>query len=214
MIRLTRWLLLLHIQTMISYIKGKLVEKNPTNIVVEAQSVGYEVHIPLSTYSRLPNVKDIVELKIYLHIREDGWQLFGFSSREEKELFKLLISISGIGPKVALTVLSGIGIDNFKEAIVGRDIAMLTSISGIGRKTAERMLVELKEKVTVSKDVVSVGTLDVVEKDDVTKDAITALLSLGYKEKQAQEAITQAIKKEGREGATVEKLIRFALMYV
>ena len=154
---------------MISFLKGTLIEKHPTAVIVESGGIGFEIVIPLSTYSQLPIVNERIQLHMHLHIREDAWQLFGFWTAEERALFKLLVSISGIGPKLGITILSGIGIANFKRAVVQRDIASLTGISGIGRKTAERIIIELKEKITIDKECMTDEALPLIETEDVFK---------------------------------------------
>ena len=200
---------------MISFLKGTLIEKHPTAVIVESGGIGFEIVIPLSTYSQLPIVNERIQLHMHLHIREDAWQLFGFWTAEERALFKLLVSISGIGPKLGITILSGIGIANFKRAVVQRDIASLTGISGIGRKTAERIIVELKEKITIDKECMTDEALPLVETEDVlVKDSVTALVSLGYKKQQALTGVKKILAQENKEQLTVEDVIRRSLQYI
>ena len=201
---------------MFNYFRGKLVEKHPTVVVIDIGGIGYTVLIPLSTYSQLPQVHEEVMLYMHLHIREDAWQLFGFASLREKELFKLLITVSGIGPKLGLTILSGIGIENFKRAVINRDSAFLTSISGIGKKTAERIIVELKEKITFDEATETEHAVAVACDigETLLEDSVTALISLGYKRNEAQKAIKKVVREVGKSDFTVEELIRRSLTYI
>jgi len=199
---------------MISCLSGILIEKNPTRIVVSTAGVGYELFIPLSTYSFLPEVNQEVALLTHLQVREDAWQLFGFSDSEERELFKLLISISGIGPKVGLTVLSGIGADGFKRAVVDRDLAALTAISGIGKKTAERIIIELKDKITITEKAACTDIPDEWQASDLMNDSLNALMALGYKRSQAETAVKKVIRNNDDEAKTVEDVIRLSLQMV
>jgi len=200
---------------MISRLSGILLEKHPTQIVISTGGVGYELFIPLSTYSLLPEVNQEVSLLTHLQVREDAWQLFGFSSPEERELFKLLISISGIGPKVGLTILSGIGVDGFKRALGERDLAALTAISGIGKKTAERIIIELKDKITyVTDQTTSVDETGTRNGSDLLNDSLNALIALGYKRNQAEAAVKKVMKNRDDEARSVEDVIRLSLQMV
>ncbi len=196
---------------MFNFLSGKLVEKHPTRIVLLCGGIGYEVSIPLSTYTELNDVDSEIKIKTHLHIREDNWQLFGFCSDEEKEMFKLLISISGIGPKVALNVLSGIGIDQFKQSLVDKNVVALTAIPGIGKKTAERIIIELKEKVKVAPGKSDSNVSEEYGSDPIYDDAVMALISLGYKKNDSQKAIDKALKKMPENNIVMEDLIRTAL---
>ncbi|MBU1862977.1 MAG: Holliday junction branch migration protein RuvA [Candidatus Omnitrophica bacterium] len=201
---------------MFAFLEGTLIEKHPTVAVVAVDGIGYELLIPLSTYSKLPEVNQTVKVLTHLHVREDAWQLFGFWTVEEKELFKLLITISGIGPKLGLTILSGIGVTNFKQAVINKDNTTLTAVSGIGKKTAERIIVELKEKIKLDEE--TLGRLSPATafstEDALTEDSLTALISLGYKRHEAQAAVKKVIAKEGSDNLSVEKLIRKALTFM
>ncbi len=200
---------------MLHYVKGKLTTKQPMQVVLETGGMGYEVVVPLSTYSQLPDVGVETTLLTHLHIREDAWHIFGFYSEEEKELFKLLIAVSGIGPKLAITILSGIGIPNFKSAIVSRDTAQLTAISGVGKKTAERIIVELKEKIVLNeKDAGDLASPFNNTDDLLVEDSVIALVALGYKKVDAREAIKKVLGKKVLPEVTVEGLIRGALQYI
>lgn len=192
---------------MISYLEGKLIEKSPTLAVVDVNGVGYGVNIPLSTYEKLNNIGERVKLLTYQHVREDTLQLYGFLTPEEKETFKLLLTVSGIGPKSALGVLSCISVEDFQRSILEEDIDVLTSISGIGNKTAQRLVVELKEKLGK----MDLKRLKVGERIDTEEDeAISALVSLGYTRLEAKRAILQVMgKSKGK--LSVEELVKKAL---
>jgi len=192
---------------LISYLEGRLIEKNPTLAVVDINGVGYGVNIPLSTYEKLNNIGERVKLLTYQHVREDTLQLYGFLTPEEKETFKLLLTVSGIGPKSALGVLSCISVEDFQRSILEEDIDVLTSISGIGNKTAQRLVVELKEKLGK----MDLKGLKVGERIDTEEDeAISALVSLGYTRLEAKRAIQQVMgKSKGK--LSVEELVKKAL---
>jgi Holliday junction DNA helicase RuvA len=197
---------------MISYLHGKLAESLPTQITVDVNGVGYEVFIPLSSYDRLPQPGQSIRILIQLVVREDSHTLYGFMTAEERDLFKLLVhSVSGIGPKTAINVLSGISVTAFKGAVVNNDIKTLSSISGVGKKTAERMVVELKDKIGI------VGAWEaqsakraLTAEEQLLNDAILALISLGYKQLDAHKTIRAAMDKLGSK-AGVEELVRQAL---
>ena len=161
---------------MIGYIKGKILEKKPSRLLVETNGVGYSVHIPLSTYYTLTD-RDYAELYIYTRVREDDISLYGFATQEEKELFEKLISISGIGPKLALTLLSGLSIDEFYETIELQDAKRLNRIPGIGNKTSERIILEMKDKIKRRPErLLPQHTVN----EDLRNDLIAALSNLGY----------------------------------
>jgi holliday junction DNA helicase RuvA len=179
---------------MIAYLQGQLVEKLPTQAVVDVHGVGYEVLIPLSSYDKLPQLGQTVKLLTHLAIREDAHVLYGFMTGSERELFRSLINnVSGIGPKIALNVLSGMPVEAFRSAVANSDIKSLAQISGIGKKTAERIVVELRDKIGAS------GPLDVGASarvlggaDQTLNDAILALVALGYKQNEAFEVAKAA----------------------
>ncbi|MBI2870373.1 MAG: Holliday junction branch migration protein RuvA [Candidatus Omnitrophica bacterium] len=194
---------------MFSYVKGILTAKTPTQAVIEAGSIGYELMIPLSTFDGLPFVSSEVTLLTHFHVREDAQQLFGFLTRGERDLFKLLISVTGIGPRIALTVLSGISVSAFRQAVIDNDMTLLTSISGIGRKIAERILVELRDKVGLEPAMdAGLGSAQ----DVVLGDAVNALVSLGYKHQAARQAVEKSLR--GARDLTAEELVREALKFV
>lgn len=198
---------------MIAYLEGRLVEKNPTQMIVDVNGVGYCVNIPISTYDRLGELGSKVKIITYQHVREDSLQLFGFYTPEEKWLFELLISVNGIGPKTGLGILSFVSVEDFHQAIMEEEIDFLTNVPGIGRKTAQRLVVELKEKF---------GKLDLKKESRVNtqgqtdaqieQEAILALCSLGYSRYEAKKAIDKG--KEGiKEKLSVEELIKRALRF-
>jgi len=197
---------------MFSYLQGILAEKSPTQIALDVGGVGYEVFIPLSTYSRLPDKGERLLLQTYVSIREDAHQIFGFSTLEEKNLFRLLIGVSGIGPKLALTVLSGLALEDLKRAIAYEDLATLTSVHGIGRKTAERLVIELREKILVETKPEQKKTPGTGSRDEaLVEDTILVLLSLGYKKPQAQDAVKKALSSSQGKKLSVEELVRLTL---
>ena len=192
---------------MYRYIEGKLVFKEPAQAVIDVGGIGFEIIIPLSIFHDLPAAGEPVRLLTHFHVREDSQQLFGFLTGEELELFRLLLTVSGIGPKSSLAILSGIGAEDLKYAIVNQKQDALTAISGVGRKTAERIIVELREKVgawhamPVQKKEVS---------SEIAQSGISALTQLGYKKQEAQEAVRKVL---GRGGQTmnVSELVKESL---
>lgn len=196
---------------MITSIKGILTEISPTDITIDVNGVGYEILIPLSSFDRLPKVGSECKILTYLHIREDIHQLYGFMTHEERDLFKLLITVSGIGPKTALTILSGMDIESLKAAIVSGDTNLLSEIPGIGKKTAERIIVELKDKIGG----ISIKLPRPVPKDEelVLNDAVRALVNLGYKQSSSQAAVEKALA-ETKGKLELEELLKKALKYL
>ena len=195
---------------MITFLEGTLVEAWPTHVVVGVGGVGYHVLVPLSSYDRLPPLGQPIKILTHLQVREDAHVLYGFMSHAERDLFRLLVAhVSGIGPKTALDVLSGTTIANFKAAVVAGDAALLARTKGIGKKTAERIIVELKDKVGIAAawEAASAAHAPTPEETQVN-DAVLALISLGYKQVDAHQAVKQAWDKGGRE---VEMLVRQAL---
>lgn len=175
---------------MIAHINGKLILKSPDSVVIDVGGVGYEVFIPLSTFYKLPELNETVALKVHTNLREDAIQLYGFLTIEEKEAFQVLISVSGIGPKLARNILSGIAVGDLVQAISASDKARLSSIPGIGNKSAERLILELKDKVKniTRADVKSAGA----PLDSLSSDVISALDNLGYRSALAEEAVKKA----------------------
>jgi len=199
-------------------LRGKLVESLPTQAVVEVQGVGYEVLIPLSSYDRLPAPGTEVFLLTHLAIREDAHLLYGFLTAAERDLFRLLIhTVSGIGPKIALSVLSGMSISAFRSAVAAGDVKALSSVQGVGRKTAERIVVELRDKLggfgsagAVSAPVSGGSAVPARVEDTRGTDAVAALMALGVKPAEAHDSVRAALAMLGAE-ATVEQLIRACL---
>lgn len=200
---------------MIGYLNGKLVEKAPTHILLEVNGIGYEVNIPLSTYDKLGQIGSSIKVHTYFHVREDVQRLYGFVTEEERELFRLLISVSGVGPKVALAMLSGSSVEVLKSALANADIAMLTQIPGIGKKTAERVALELKEKIGAVPSLVAGQDRSGKSKEELLlNDALSALVSLGYRPTAAREAVQKALSSILKDDLSVEELIREVLKLV
>lgn len=195
---------------MIAFLTGRLAYKAPTHLTLDVQGVGYEVHIPLSTYYALPNLDEVAALNIHTHLREDAIQLFGFLSQSEKDAFLLLTTVSGIGPKLALGVLSGLPLIELVRAIQSEDVDKLATIPGIGKKTAARIALELKEKVVK----IQCGLVPTVEEPAVQSgpydDALSALVNLGYRPQDVKDALKR-ISKTVESQAGLKELIREGL---
>ena len=190
---------------MITQVRGRLVEKNPTEVVIDCNGVGYLLHISLNTYSALPSNENVV-LYTHLSIREDAHTLFGFINKTERAIFKFLISVSGVGPSIARTMLSSMTSEEIQQAIASENVAVIQSVKGIGAKTAQRVIVDLKDKIlkTFDIDEVSVGV------NNTNKDeALSALEVLGFNRKQSEKVIAVILKDSPNE--TVELLIKKAL---
>jgi len=196
---------------MITFLQGNVVEKHPTRAVVEINGVGYEVFIPLSSFDRLPAAGESCRILTYEHIREDIHQLFGFMTDPERQMFLLLMSTSGVGPKIGLAALSGMSVREIKAAIVQGDVKRLSSISGIGKKLAERIILELKDKIDEAEALAAVAGAESATPEDLrTRDAVMALIALGYKQDGARKMITDALR--GAKGEmSVEDVVRKAL---
>jgi Holliday junction DNA helicase RuvA len=178
---------------MIAHLRGKLIARHPNQVIVDAMGVGYDVTISVPTFSELPPAGAEVALHIHTHVREDQISLYGFLRPEEKHLFEKLISVSGIGPKLAITILSGMPTDEMTSAIRGNDVVRLTKIPGIGRKTAERMVLELRDKLPpVGTDQVHV----IPSLSAVQEDVLSALMNLGYQRPSAEKALS-TVEKNG-----------------
>jgi holliday junction DNA helicase RuvA len=188
---------------MIAHLRGKLIARHPNQVIVETMGVGYDVTITVPTFSELPSAGSEVALHIHTHVREDQIALYGFLRPEEKQLFEKLITVSGIGPKLAITILSGMPADDMTGAIRGNDIARLTKIPGIGKKTAERMVLELRDKLppTGRDQVNMIPSLSAIQ-----EDVLSALQNLGYQRAAAEKAVT-SIEKDG----SFDKMFRAAL---
>jgi Holliday junction DNA helicase RuvA len=189
---------------MIAHLRGRLIAKHPNQAIVEAGGVGYDVTISVPTFSELPAAGAEVSLHIHTHVREDAIALFGFLRPEEKQLFERLISVSGIGPKLAITILSGMPTPDMVAAIRGNDVARLTRIPGIGKKTAERMVLELRDKLEHFGATPAAPPVSPVE-----EDVISALMNLGYQRATAERALAAAARKDAQPGFDV--LFRDAL---
>jgi Holliday junction DNA helicase RuvA len=197
---------------MITFLDGTLAEALPTQIVVAVQGVGYQVLIPLSSFDRLPAPGSAIKILTHLQVREDAHILYGFMSAIERDLFRLLVNnVSGIGPKLALAVLSGMSVSNFKAAVVHSDVGSLSKISGVGKKTAERIVLELKDKLGVAAawEAASAENAPTPEQAHVN-DAVLALISLGYKQVDAHKAVKQALASASAD-QSAEELVRAAL---
>ena len=192
---------------MITFIEGSLVEKHPTRAIINVNGVGYETLIPLSSYQKLPSEGEAVKLLTYFHVREDAQQLFGFMDRNEREIFCLLISVSGVGPKIGLSALSGLNPNDLKRAIIESDLKMLGTISGVGKKMAERLALELRDKFSEGETLYALSGSG-ENTSHKMQDAVSALTALGYKEGDAFKMVDRI---KGKENLEVEALIRKAL---
>lgn len=192
---------------MISYLKGTLQHKSPGLIVVEVGGVGYEVNLSLPDYESLPPEGQEIMVHTYLHLKENKLGLYGFLGKEERELFLLLISLSNVGPKSALRILSKTSPSRLKKVIGKGDLNALTSIPGIGRKTAQRLILELREKIGIEEIETEPG------KEEMVRDAVSALISLGYTITEAREAVRKALEVSTKK-TDVAKLIKESLRYI
>jgi len=195
----------------ITFLEGRLTNSLPTQAVIDVNGVGYEVFIPLSSYDKLPSPGQPVRILTHLHVREDAQILYGFMTAAERDLFRLLVNhVSGIGPKLALAVLSGMSVNHFKAAVVNADVAALSKISGLGKKTAERIVLELKDKVgvTAAWEAASAAHAPTPEQAQAN-EAILALIALGYKQVEAHRIVHDLQEKERDKSA--EELVKLAL---
>ena len=199
-------------EAMITFLVGKLAAALPTQATIDVNGVGYELLIPLSSYDRLPAVGQAVQVLTHLHVREDAHILYGFMSAAERDLFRLLVNnVTGIGPKLALAVLSGMTVGNFKTAVVNGDVASLSRISGLGKKTAERIVLELKDKLGVAAawEAASATHAPTPEQSQAN-EAVLALIALGYKQVDAHKAVRDLQEKQP-EVKSAEELVKMAL---
>jgi Holliday junction DNA helicase RuvA len=196
---------------MIASLTGRLAFKAPTYLVLDVHGVGYEVFIPLSTYYGLSNLSESTSLSVHTHVREDAIQLFGFLTSQEKDAFVLLTSVSGVGPKLALSVLSALPVSDLVSSIQSGDVEKLTTVPGIGNKSASRLVLELKDKIGKLHPGLAAGN-DVPRQgqDAVFDDALSALVNLGYRPQDAKEALKQ-VKKANAESMALKDMIREAL---
>lgn len=197
---------------MITFLAGKLASALPTQATIDVGGVGYEVLIPLSSYDRLPPVGQAVHILTHLHVREDAHILYGFMSAPERDLFRLLVNnVSGIGPKLALAVLSGMSVSYFKSAVVNNDVASLSKISGLGKKTAERIVLELKDKLGVVAAWEAASAAHAPSPEETqANEAVLALIALGYKQVEAHKTVRDLQEKQP-EVKAAEELVKLAL---
>ncbi|MGH9474906.1 MAG: Holliday junction branch migration protein RuvA [Terriglobales bacterium] len=186
---------------MIAYLHGVVHERRPARVVLEVHGVGYELQVPVGTYAQLPPLGAETSLHVYTHVREDAMQLFGFASLAEKQIFEKLITVNGVGPKLALAILSGLAPDALAAALHAGDHARLTSIPGVGRKTAERLVIELRDKVAAP---VATGAGAPPAGSGAVTDVLSALVNLGYAEPLALKAVQRA--HATRPGASFDEL--------
>ena len=197
---------------MIVFLDGVVEVKQPAKIVMNVGGIGYEIFIPISSYDRLPLIGETCRVIIHEHIKEDSHTLYGFMSDEEKSMFEALISVSGIGPKLGLSALSGLSVRELKLAVIDGDIKRLSSISGVGKRMAERMAVELKNKVSLAESLEAIaGESENSLQMQKTKDALMALIALGFKEERARNSIVKISDKEDISTLDVEQIIKMVL---
>lgn len=190
---------------MITHLRGKLVEKNPTYVVVECGGIGYFAHISLNTFSKIPD-NEAVFLYTYLSVKEDSHTLFGFAEKLEREIFKLLISVSGVGPSIARTMLSSMSTDEIQHAIASSNVGVIQSVKGIGAKTAQRVIIDLKDKIVKT---FGLDEVSVVQSNTNKDEALIALEVLGFNKKQSEKVLDRILKEDAEE--SVESLIKKAL---
>jgi Holliday junction DNA helicase RuvA len=197
---------------MITFLHGKVVETLPTQVIVDVGGIGYEALIPLSSYDKLPPPGREIRLLTQLVVREDSHTLYGFMSSAERDLFRLLVNnVSGVGPKIALNILSGISVTAFRGAVANSDVKALSQISGVGKKTAERIVVELKDRIGMAGAWEAASAQRALSPEDQkTNDAVLALIALGFKQVEAHDAVRHAQPTLGPQ-ATVEDLVRACL---
>jgi Holliday junction DNA helicase RuvA len=196
---------------MITFLDGKLISALPTQAIVDVSGIGYEVFIPLSSYDKLPTVGQPIRILTHLAVREDAHVLYGFMTAPERDLFRLLVNnVSGIGPKLALAVLSGMSVNNFKAAVVNSDVVLLSKISGLGKKTAERIILELKDKLGVAAAWEAASAIHApTPEQEQANEAVLALIALGYKQVEAHKAVRDL--QEKGEAKSAEELVKLAL---
>ena len=196
---------------MIALLSGILIEKTIAQCVIDVRGVGYRIVVPLTTFYELPEVGQPVVVHIHTHVREDAFSLYGFHSREERAVFQLMISVSGIGPKLAVNILSGIAAGELIRAVTTDDLKRLTGIPGVGKKTAERMILEMKDKAAkFGRETVPAGAVALKTGDQVKDDALSALVNLGYKGSAVKE-IVDRIMREAPEAPSLDQLLKRAL---
>ncbi len=193
---------------MIAFLKGKLIHKDPTHVVMEVSGVGYHVHISLQTYSEIKDQENIL-LYTHLNIREDAHVLFGFSKEGERKMFQLLVSVNGVGPSTAIVMLSYMSIEELRSAIIHDDATTLQKIKGIGGKTAQRVIIELKDKLKKDYDEI-IPSATGVRHNTLRNEALSALITLGINKSAAEKSVDGVLKKSGNT-LTLEDLVKQAL---
>ncbi|HEX6983023.1 MAG TPA: Holliday junction branch migration protein RuvA [Balneolaceae bacterium] len=196
---------------MIAYLKGKIHAKSPGQLILDVHDIGYQLEISNQTFDELPSEGETVKLLVHHHITDSDQRLFGFLSQNEKNLFELLITVKGVGPKLGLTILSGLPAEEITGAIVQKDKAALSQISGIGKKTAERMILELKDKMSEMVDATYSKSSSTIS-GNLKGEAISALQSLGFKKRDAEQAVIMAAKSNGSKN--VQDLVKKALSHL
>ncbi len=194
---------------MIAHIRGQLIEKNPGVVVIEANGIGYRVFVSLHTFYDLPGAPQTVQMYTHTHVREDAFQIYGFSTLLERELFRILLGVSGIGPKLAINILSGISAPELLQSLSTGDLSRLTSIPGVGRKTAERMILDLQEKARQAEARLPVPQRPPAAADEMAEDVVSALVNLGYKKGQAEKAVERVLQEIP--GAKLEEALKATL---
>ncbi len=197
---------------MIALISGKIVYKGISHVVIDAHGVGYRVFIPLTTFYELPEAGQIITLHIHTHVKQDAINLFGFYTVQERDLFQLMLSVNGIGPKMSMNILSGISVQEMLRAISGGDVRKLISIPGLGKKLAERLILELKEKIVKKMMAEEVPAMDGQQKinEIIREDVLSALINLGYKSNVAQDALNKVLYTSAQELA-MDQLLKKTL---
>lgn len=197
---------------MIALISGKIVYKGISHIVIDAHGVGYRIFIPLTTFYELPEAGQIITLHVHTHVKQDAINLFGFYTVQERDLFQLMLSVSGIGPKMSLNILSGISVQEMLRAISSGDVRKLISIPGLGKKLAERLILELKEKVLKKMTAEEVPAIDNQQKinEIIREDVLSALINLGYKNNIAQGALDKVLYASAK-GLAMDQLLKKTL---
>ncbi len=196
---------------MIAYVKGKLAHKDPTHVIIEANGIGYYIHISLNTFSQVKD-KEAISLHTYLHVREDAQTLYGFAGQAEKELFMHLISVSGIGPATGLIMLSSLSAQEIKTAIINEDVKVIQSVKGIGGKTAQRTILELKDKLRKEGFAPPEANISTASNNTLKQEALSALLTLGINKNVAQKSIETILNKADN-SINLETLIKKALQH-
>jgi len=199
---------------MIAHLEGKLVEATPGRVVLDVGGVGYGMAVPLSTYDRLPKAGEACRLLTHLHHRDDQMVLYGFGSEAERELFRMLIGVSNVGPRLALAALSGLSVEQFKEAVAIGDVKLIKSIQGVGARTAERIIVELKERVGLLPAIEAYArTATAAKEPDVVRDSVLTLVTLGYTQAAAHKAVRRVLE-QSEDTLDTQDVITRALRHV